>query len=449
MSKLVDLFKSGGRQNGSVDSFKASNPGPADDFWYGPAAIGRPTMANTRVDHISALRSDLVYAGLKLLADTVAMVPLFVFRREGDDGKSKAPDHPLYDVLKKRPNSWQTAFEFRQTMTLHLVGKGRAYAEIRPGRRGAVDELWPMHPARVRVEQRSDRSLVYHYTEPTGTVRTLLQDEVFHLHGLSEDGVDGIDPIMGPWRETVGLALGEQDYASRFYANYGKPPGFFEHPEFFESKKERQRWLDDMAEQTSGPNRHKTPILEQGIKYNELKETNRDGQFVESRKMTSVAVARLIGVPPHKLGILDRATFSNIEQQAIDYVVSAAMPLFVNIEQAIERDLIFERPWLRNQEEIFAEFQLAALLRGDVKSRYQAYRMAIQDGWMNRNEVRARENMNPGPPELDEFLEPQNMRPAGSMDEGADDRPPAGEDDERDDEPDDDDNVLLLSELNR
>lgn len=388
-------------------SLRAETPGPGADFWYQPTS--GPSASGQRVTPDSALRVAAVYACVKVLAETIAQLPLVIYRRLPGGGKERATDHPLYDILRNKPNNWQTAFEFREMMAGHLALRGNAYAEIVPGPRGHVDQLIPLHPDRVRVNRLGDGKLWYEIrpalsandrSVPLGEIRTLRQDEIHHWRGLSSDGIVGMSPIEAE-RESIGMALAAQDYAARFFANDATPPGTIEHPQKISDDAHRR--LRNTWQQTgTGAERHKVRVLEEGMKYTQIGMTNRDAQFIDARKYQDVDIARIFRMPPHKIGILDRATFSNIEHQGIEFVTDTIGPWLRRIEQAVSRDLITVN------RVYFAEFVVEALLRGDIKARYEAYGMAIRDGWMVRNEARVRENMNKIDG-LDEPLRPLNM----------------------------------------
>jgi len=364
---------------------KAASPGPDDDFWYGP--IGSTTASGTRVSPNSALRVAAVFECIRVVTETMAMLPLIVYRQIPAGGKERATNHPLYAVLHDRPNEWQTSFEFREMMQGHLELRGNAYAEILPGPRGFADQLIPLHPDQVTVEQLSTGRILYHYSDPRGMTRIIPQEQMFHLRGFSQGGIVGMSPIQVQ-QETIGKAMASTEYGARFFANDATPGGVLEHPANLQdetAKRIRRSW---QTAQT-GKNRHKIAVLEDGMKYHEIGMTNRDAQYLESIEATTIDIAAMYRVPPHKIGRLGRATWNNIESQAIDWVVGGVLPRARRWETAIGRDLIL-RP-----EIYFSEFLIEGLLRGDIKSRYEAYQIAFNNGWMSDNEIREKENMNP------------------------------------------------------
>jgi len=381
-------------------------PAPDDDFWYGPA-MG-PTASGARVTPDTALQLTAVFACVRVLSETIASLPLFIYRWRSDGGKERAPYNPLYEVLHSRPNQWQTSFEFREMMQGHLELRGNAYARIVSGPRGAVDQLIPLHPDRVTPRRiLGTQRILYKVNWEGGTTSELTQEEMFHLRGFSLDGVTGLSPVALE-REAIGVGLSAQEYAGRFFANDATPSGLLKHPAHFDSEEAEKRFLKSWQAAHSGSNRHKTAMLEDGITYEAIGLTNRDSQFLESRKYQAEDIARIFRVPPHKIGILDRATNNNIEHQGIEFVTDSIVPRARRWEQRINADLILA------PETYFAEFLVDGLLRGDIASRYAAYATARQNGWLNANEIRKLENMNPYEGG-DTYWAPVNMVPAEQL----------------------------------
>lgn len=383
--------------------------GPLDDFWYMP--VGLPTAAGVLVSSDQALRLSIVYACVKVLAETVAQLPLILYRRL-DRGKERATEHPLYWMLSRRPNVMQTSFEWREMMQGHLGLRGNAYSEIvYQGNR--IAGLKPFHPDCVRVEDIPGGWRYMVKDTPTSPERPVLRDEMLHLRGLAQNGVVGLNPIEME-REAIGFALAAQEHGARFYQNGATFPGWIEHPSNFKDKEKRNQFREDWQESQTGRRLFKTPVLEYGMKYHEVQIKHTDLQYLETRKFENEDVARIFRMPPHKVGMLDKATFSNIEQQSIEFVTDTMMPWLVRWEQRLTESLLTES----EQQEYFFEFLVDGLLRGDAAARAAYYKSGVQDGWMTRNEVRDRENLNPLPG-LDEPLEPLNMARAN------DPRPPA------------------------
>lgn len=401
-----------GWEIGISKSAAAGLPSPADDYWYQPYAVG--SSAGMRVTPDSALRLSAVYGAVRAISETVAMLLPILYERTGD-GKQRAYSHPLYSVLYRKPNPWQTAYEFWEMMQGHLELRGNGYAQILPSNTGdPVGALIPLHPDRMRVERLpgNDFRLRYRFRNQDGTETIYSQDEIFHMRGFSLDGITGMSPISVE-REVIGVGLGLQDYAARFIENDATPPGTLEHPGKL-TPEARKNLKDSWQASQTGGNRHKTAVLEEGLKYNVVGITNKDAQFIEAREFQIEDIARIFRIPPHKIGHLKRSTFSNIEQQSIEFVQDCMLPRLKRIEQAISRDLLPAD----EQDQFFAEFNVDAIMRGDIAGRYAAYGSAILDGWMTRNEARAKENLNPLPG-LDEPLEPMNMQQAGAKPDAA------------------------------
>jgi len=392
-------------------TFRAGAAAPTDDFWYEP--LTRTNAAGARVSAETAMRVSIVFACVKVLAETLASVPLILYRRLPKGGKERADDHPLSAVLRRRPNRWQTSFEFREMMQGHLALRGNAYARIVPGPQGFADQLVPLHPDRVRPRRLPNQRILYEFSPAppdSGLVR-LTQDEVLHIRGMSADGMVGINPIDQA-AEVLGITIAADKYAARFYRNNARPMGILKHPGRFKTDEDREDFRRRWREAHAGEMQHNVAVLESGMEWQDIGVTARNAQFLDMRKFQATEVARIYRMPPHKVGILDKATFSNIEQQAIEFVQDTMLPWFVRWEQALTRDLILD------PDQFFIEFLIDGLLRGDLKTRFEAYVLAVTNGIMTRNEVRIRENMNPLPG-LDAPLRPLNMAEEGVPANGA------------------------------
>jgi HK97 family phage portal protein len=385
---------------------------PYDDRYYGNSS-GYGTSSGQNVTPERALLLSAVYSSVRVCCETVASLPKVIYKRLPDGGKERAIKHPLYHVLHSRPNQVQTSMEWVEMMEGHLELRGNAYSLIQPGPQGAIDQLIPIHPDRVRVFRLPNGRLRYEVRDwYTGELRSLTQDEIFHIRGWSSDGMVGMSTIALA-RETIGVGLGQQEYAARFLENDAQPRGVLEHPQTM-SEESYKRAKTSFQEAQTGANRHKVAILEEGMKYNALSLNNKDSQFLEAREFTRSEIAGMFRVPPHKIGDLTKATFSNIEQQNIEFVVDCVRPRVVRWEQRINTDLI--NPLQIDNEEYFCEFLLDGLLRGDQKSRYAAYTQGRGTGFLSVNDIRRMENLNPIGPAGDEYLRPLNMVPLGTAD---------------------------------
>lgn len=371
--------------------------------------MGRDTMSESGVEVTtdSAMRLSSVYSCVNVVAQDMAKLPLKVYKRILK-GKEVAHDHWLTKLLRK-PNPWQTGFEFREMMHAHVELSGNFFA-LKTIVRGQIVELLPIPPWRMTVEQQRDWSLKYILQWPDGTSQEVPPALVFHHRGLSLDGILGVSPIAYQ-RETVGLGISLTRYGSKLFKNGAMVGGVLEHPkELGDEAAARLKASFEEAYATLG-NAHKTILLEEGMTFNKVGLANDDAQFLESRKFSRTEIAGFYRVPPHMIGDLERSTFSNIEQQSLDYAQNGLMPRAVRLEQKIWDTLLSPK----DQDVYFVEHLMDGLLRGDFAGRMSGYQTAVLTGWMTRNQVREIENMNPGPPELDEYLVPLNLTEADQL----------------------------------
>lgn len=378
---------------------------PDDDYWYQP--LIPPAASGVPIDADSALRISAVYACVRILAETVASLPLRVYERLPDGGKRRAPTHPLYRTLHDSPNGWQTSLEFRELMTGHLVLRGNAFAYLE-GDAGGL-ELVPLHPDRVRVFWVAENQVGYEVLFRTsGQWRRVNADDVLHLRGLSADGLRGMSPVELE-RNAFGNAAATDIYAGKLFANGARPGGVLEHPAQLTDKARAALLTQWEAMHRGADNAHRTAILEEGMKWHEVGLANDDAQFIENRKYNVIDIARIFRVPPHMIGDLDRATFSNVEQQAIDFVVHTVRPWLVRWEQSLNRTL------LGGDERYFVEFLVDGLLRGDAQARSAALQTQFMNGALSPDEWREIENRNPLPDGLGQgFYVPVNLQRLGA-----------------------------------
>lgn len=384
---------------------------PTDDRWYQPFLFGSPTSSGALVNPHSALTHPTVYSCVKVISETLSMLPLILYKRgTADDEKMRASDHPLYLLLKKTPNPRQTSLEFREMMTGHYLLRGNAYAQIIRSRDGKVHSLWPLHPGKMQVianrnEATGEVEIIYKYA--LNDLKTILfaSEEILHLKGPSDDGLVGRTPI-DCFRDTIGLGMTMGTYQANFYANSASPSGILSLPAGKTlSPKAKDRLREDWKKKFSGTYQsNNIAVLEEGVTWQQIGMTSTDAEFVESEKMNDLKIARCFRMPPHKIGILDRATFSNIEHQGTEFYTDTMLPHLKRWEQVIDRDLLRgEKP-----DKYFAEFLVDAILRGDTITRYRSYAIGRQWGWLSANDIRKKENMNPiegG----DIYLQPLNM----------------------------------------
>lgn len=378
---------------------------PDDDFWYQTIGVRGPGGGVVSAD--TAMRQATVYACVRVYADTLGQLPLILYRRLAAGGKVRAMEHPLYRLLARQPNEQQTSLEWRSMLEGHVELRGNAYAKIY--NRGAiVSGLVPMHPDRVKVELLPNDRLRYTWTPKGRPPEVLNQDQVLHLRGLETDGLMGLNPIEAQ-RETLSNSSAAEAFGRRFFENDGTPGGWVEHPSQFKDKEAREKWRAAWQEQQAGRNHGKVAVLEYGMKYHEVGMKMVDAQYLENRKANSLQICQIFRMPPHKVQILDEAKWANIEQQSIDFVTDSILPRARNWEQRLDATLLTEQ----ERDRYFFEFNLDGLLRGDSSARSAYYKAGVNDGWMTRNEVRDRENLNPLPG-LDEPLQPLNMARVGA-----------------------------------
>lgn len=367
------------------------------DFWYGPT----PTISasGARVTPESAMRLTVVYRCVNLIASTVAKLPLKMRDRETSN---PVTDHPVGKLIGRRPNRWQTPYQFRAMSVAHLLLRGNAYSRIVTDRAGQVSELVPYHPDHVTIETTAD-DWRYIVRQPGKPEVVLTRGEMLHLLGLSADGIAGITPIAAQ-KDAIGAAISAQDHAARVFKNGAKLGGqWVEIPGKFQDAEKRRQYVEEWNSRYGGANSGLTPIMENGAKLHPLGMTNADAQWIETRKYDDVALCRIFGVPPHKIGVLDRATYSNMEQQNVEFF-EEIHSIAANLEQLLQMQLLTEE----EEDRYYVQFELKGVLRADSATRGKFYHDAIQDGWMTRNEVREREDMEPLTG-LDEPLEPLNM----------------------------------------
>ncbi|PLX37004.1 MAG: phage portal protein [Hyphomicrobiales bacterium] len=350
------------------------------------------SIAGPSVTADSAMRVAAVYACIRIIAGAVANLPLSVMRRIDDKTREEASDHPLWRILRKRPNRWQTPSQFKRMMQAHLLLRGTAYAMISRSR-GMVQEIIPLHPDRVTCKQADDFSLVYEYRRKDGGVTILKQAEVMHLVGLSLDGVHGVS-VLEYARETVGLSLAMEQHGASTFKNGLRPSSVLKHPKHL--GKEGQEFLRASLEafRSGGDSEGKSLILEEGMDIAKLSMTAEDAQWIESRKFTRADIAMFFGVPPHMLGDTEKTTSwgSGIEQQSIGFVTYTLEDHLTTWEESADRDLVSE-----SDKGIYTRFNRKALVRGDIKSRQAYYVAMLTWGVLSPDEVRALEDQNPRP----------------------------------------------------
>jgi len=352
--------------------------------------LGGRTRTGTVVTSESAMRVVAVLSCWRVLANAMSLMPLMFYRRVGDKGKERATNHPLYPVLRTRPNNWQHSVGWVKQGMMHLSGRGNAYWWKITSPLGIVEQLIPLHPDRMKIEMLGDYTLRYLYTNEMGREVRYLQDEILHIRWLSTDGVVGLNPIQQA-REAIGLAASTEQHGATMFNN-GASPGFALASDQPIKPEAADKVLSQWNARHQGPeNAHKAAILPFGLKPVPLGMTAEDSQFLETRKYQRSEIAALYGIPPHLIGDLDRATFSNIEQQSLDFVQQTMLPWCREWEASLNRSLLSEE----EQDEYFVEFNVDGLLRADSTARAAFYTSLWNLGVLSANEIREKENMNP------------------------------------------------------
>ncbi len=358
--------------------------GSTYSFFFGSTSSGKTVNERT------AMQTTAVYACVRILAETIASLPLHTYMNTGS-GKEKARGHPIYYLLSDSPNPEMTSFVFRETLMGHLLLWGNSYSQIIRNGHGKVVALYPLLPDKMKVGRSENGEIYYLYTSE-GKEYLLRNTEVLHIPGLGFDGLIGYSPIAMA-KNAIGMALATEEYGAKFFANGANPGGVLEHPGVVKDPHRIRDSWNQVYQGTS--NAHRVAVLEEGMKFSPIGIPPEQAQFLETRKYQTEEICRIFRVPPHLVGDLERATFSNIEHQSISFVVHTIRPWLVRIEQSINKALFTEK----EKEKYFVSFLVEGLLRGDYESRMRGYSIGIQNGFMSPNDVRSLENMNPIPPE--------------------------------------------------
>lgn len=386
------------------------------DVWDDNASESRGA-AGIKVTPDTALACTIVLGCTRVLAESVAGLPLHVYRRNGA-GKEIARDHPLYKLLHTAPNSWQTSFEWREQLMLHLCLWGNAYSEIVAGSAGFATELIPLHPSRMRPERLPNGKVRYQYREPDGRETPYEQDRIMHLRWMSNDGLNGLVPVTLA-KDAIALARACEIHGSKWFAN-GARPGFVLSSDN-EIKPETALSIRDQWERVhaGAQNAYRTAVLGGGMKPYPLDgASNQESQFLESRRFQTEEICRVFRVPPHLVGDLSRASFSNIEQQSIDFVQHTLLSWLRRFESAFARDLLVD-------PDMFAEFDTRGMLRGDASARAAYYQTLWNLGVASINEIRSWESLDPVEDGDTRFVQLNMQTLAHAVAAGSETQPPA------------------------
>lgn len=371
----------------SRDKPENRTSGSAYRFFLGGSTSGK------RVTEQSAMQMTAVYSCVRVLSEAVASLPIHLYRCNGAGGKEKAVEHPLYFLFHDEPNPEMTSFIFRETLMTHLLLWGNAYAQIIRNGKGEVIGLYPLMPNRMMVDRDDAGRIYYEYTVLPGDAPTvkrsrvkLSAEAVLHVPGLGFDGLVGYSPIAMA-KNAIGLAIATEEYGAKFFENGAAPSGVLEHPGTLKNpQKIRDSWNDTFGGTSKA---HKVAVLEEGMKYTPISISPNEAQFLETRKFQINEIARIFRVPPHMVGDLERSSFSNIEQQSLEFVKYTLEPWLVRLEQSFVRALLTRE----EKQTLFVKFNVDGLLRGDYESRMNGYATARQNGWMSANDIRELENL--------------------------------------------------------
>ncbi len=384
-----------------------STVGSGYRFFFGGSTSGKA------VTERSAMQMTAVYCCVRILAEAIAGLPIHMYRYKEDGGKEKAIDHPLYLLLHDEPNPEMSSFVFRETLMTHLLLWGNAYAQIIRNGRGEVIALYPLMPNKMTVDRDANGQLYYTYQHSTDEAKTmktntviLKPSDLLHIPGLGFDGLVGYSPIAMA-KNAIGMAIACEEYGAKFFANGAAPGGVLEHPGTIKDPtKVREAWQSQFG---GSGNANKIAVLEEGMKYTPIGISPEQAQFLETRKFQIDEIARIFRVPPHMVGDLEKSSFSNIEQQSLEFVKYTLDPWVARWEQSIMRTLLTPE----EKKRYFVKFNVDGLLRGDYQSRMNGYAVGRQNGWMSANDIRELENLDRIPTENggDLYLINGNMLP--------------------------------------
>jgi HK97 family phage portal protein len=372
------------------------------------------TRAGVTVTIDRAMQLSAVSACVRLLSESIASLPLNVYRRLDGGRRERVTSLPECRLLHDEPNQLMTSFTWRETSSAHLLLWGNAYSIILRPDGATPTALLPIMPQYVHVLKQANGELAYH-VHGHGLNRLVNQADVLHVPGLAYDGLLGMSPIKYA-AQSIGLALAAESYGAGFFGNSSIPSGFITTTSKLTTEQARalgQAWSANYGGQKS----QGTAVLDNGAKFERITMPPEEAQFIETRKFQLADIARWYRVPPHMIGDLERATFANIEHQGLQFVTHTLRPWLVRFEQEITRKLFPSRSD-GTPSDLYVEFNVDGLLRGDLKSRYDAYAVGRQWGWLSTNDIRTRENLEPVPDGDTDYLQPLNMVPRGQDPQG-------------------------------
>jgi len=405
----------------------SSNPSKWFSDWV---SGGGETASGVRVTEQSAMKYTPFFSAVRIISGTLAALPFLVYRRLGNGGKKREPGHIIHKLLHDRPNDFIDAITFIETRMAHVLTYGNGFAEIQRDGAGRPVALWPLLPNKT-FRKIKDGVPYYEIHSQTGEVAVLADYNVLHIKGLGFDGYTGYN-VVQYHKEAIGYGKAVKEYGARFFGNDASPGGVLEHPQSLGEKAYKRLQESWDTEHRGLEQAHRMRILEEGMKYNKTGVDPEHAQALEVQKWTVDDCSRIFQIPPHKLGSMEFSKYNNVEQLQLDFVATTMLYWFRKWEQECNYKLFMPS----EQKRLFTEILVDGLLRSDIKSRYAAYKVGRDAGFLCVDDIREKENMNPLPDGRGKiFLEPLNMKEAGSPDpdtddtEGGDDKP-AGDDDD-------------------
>jgi HK97 family phage portal protein len=356
-----------------------------------------------------ALQVPAFFSSVRVIAEAISHMPFHLLEKDEAGNVKKATDHSLYEILHDLPNSWQSSSEFRQEMMIRAQRDGHAFAHIvRAGRK--VKELVPYKTGEVTFERASDGTYFYQDKDK----KRLDPQTIFRVSGFT-DGLAGEVTTQICMKESIALAFAAEVYGAAFFNNGARPGLIFKHPGKI-STEAKQNFLDQIKEKFTGKSSGNNLMLQEGMDVTKITFTNDEAQYLETRKLARSEISGAAGCPPHKIGDLEKATFSNIEQQSLEFYTGSVLHWCVRWEQAVYRDLLTAA----ERKKYYAKINVDGLLRGDIATRMEAYTKAIHYGIMNANEVRAKEDLNKrSDADGESYFRPANILKEGEVAGGA------------------------------
>lgn len=410
MNRIINFLKN---SINSLSSRAVEVAGRYHTNWLtGLWSSGTESKAGAEVNLLTAQHHTTVMSCWRVISEGIAQLPLHLMERKIDKNgistKKRAYDHKLYNIFNLQPNYETTSYAWVEAMILNLVSRGNAFSQILRNKRGDIVGFVPLLTDSMEIYRDENKELFYVYHHDRLGRVVLTKSECLHVVGLSFDGIHGLSPISYS-RNSIGLSIALEEYSSNLFRNGANPSGVFE-TDMTLSDEAHKRLKADLENAYVGlKNSGKPLLLESNLKFKQISLSNDDAQFLESRKYQKAEIASIFRVPLHFLNDLDHATFSNIEQQSLEFATFSLTPWVRRIEQSI--NIILQE----QDRKLFVKFNMDSMVRGDIESRYNANGIAIRDGWKTRNEVRIQEGLNPIDG-LDEPVLPLNMGTEGGKD---------------------------------